>query len=65
MRNYVAVALSVLALSAQASPFLLADAGQFDRITRRITRRINGPAMAGHADRVRLYNRAFQALEGV
>lgn len=39
----------------------LADAGQFDRITRRI----NGPAMAGHADRVRLYNRAFQALEGV
>ena len=61
MRNYVAVALSVLALSAQASPFLLADAGQFDRITRRI----NGPAMAGHADRVRLYNRAFQALEGV
>ena len=61
MRNSVAVILSVLALNAQASPFLLADAGKLDLITRHI----NGPAMAGHADRVRLYNRAFQALEGV
>ena len=33
MRNYVAVALSVLALSAQASPFLLADAYPPDSAT--------------------------------
>lgn len=36
----------------------LADAGQIDRITRRI----NGPAMAGAEERARLYHRALRAL---
>lgn len=39
---------------------VLADEGQFDRITRRIN-----PAMAGADDRRLLYQRAFRALEGV
>jgi len=39
---------------------VLADEGQFDRITRRIN-----PAMAGAEDRRLLYQRAFRALEGV
>ncbi len=38
----------------------LADAGKLDLITRRI----NGPAMAGHADRMRITHRAFAALTG-